>query len=172
MVHIHRYKVFSGAMPTTAALVKIATVNGVKTMLQYSLPATRQAMVLSWGFSLDIAPTATGVIELIQTDAAATTGTAHVASGLVKLDPNAPNSLATLGTGNTGYNFAAEGTTTASRLFDMKEIPLAAGATDLTYNYQFTGAERPIVAVSTFLRVRTTFTTTNSSIACWFVVDE
>src|SRR5512144_1340748 len=94
----HRYKTWNGPMPTTAAQVKVTTGTAIKTMLQIATPATRQFQIISWGYSLDAAPatTGTGVVELLQTDVAATV-TAHVASGVQPLDPNAPASLAALG---------------------------------------------------------------------------
>ena len=178
---MHRYKVHNDAMATTAALRKVATGTAVRTMLQISTPSTRQMVPISWGFSLDAPPTATGRVELIQTDVAATALTAHVAAGLQPLDPNAPASLMTLGTGNTGYMVAGgsaptEGTTTASRTLDQKEIPIGASATgttgtDLTYEHVFTQAERWIIAVSKFLRVRATFGG-SVNMLCWLVWDE
>lgn len=167
---MHRYKTWNGPMPTTAAQAKVTTGTAIKTMLQLSTPATRQIQLISWGYSLDAAPAAAGQIELLQTDVAATV-TAHVASGVQPLDPNAPASLLTLGVGNTGYTGSAEGTTTAARVFDTCLIPITAGATDLNYGWQFMPDERPIVAVSKFVRVRATFTTA-VNLTCWCVWDE
>lgn len=168
---MHRYKSFNAAMATTAATASVAVANGVKTMLQLATPSTRQIQVISWGYSIDVAPGGIGTVELIQTDVAATV-TAHVAAGVQPLDPNAPASLLTLGTSATGYTASAEGTTTASRIFDARKVPVAAGSTDLSYSYQFMPDERPIVAVSKFLRVRTTFTSTTPTMLCWIVWDE
>lgn len=158
-------------MPTTAAFAAVATGTSIKTMLQLATPATRQIQLISWGFSLSVAPGAASIIELIQTDVAATV-VAHVASGVQQLDPNAPASLMTLGTAATGYTASAEGTTAASRLFDAKQIPLAAGATDLTYLYQWMPDERPIIAVSKFLRVRATTPTSGANLSCFVTWDE
>lgn len=168
---MHRYITWNGAMPTTAAQLKVTTGTASKTMLVLSTPSTRQIQVLEWGFSLDVAPGAASVVELIQTDVAATV-TAHVAAGLQPLDPNAPASLLTLGTANTGYTASGEGTTTVARVFDVKQIPLAAGATDLTYNRVFMPDDRPIIAISRFLRVRATFATSASNMTCYVIWDE
>jgi hypothetical protein len=165
---MHRYKTWNGATPTTAAQVKVAVANGVKTMLQLSTPATRQIQLISWGYSIDAA--LAGVVELMQTDVAATV-TAHVAAGVQPLDPNAPASLLTLGTANTGYTASAEGSTTASRVFDVQEVS-SSSPPNLSYSYQWTPAERPIIAISKFVRVRTTFGATTSSMVCWIVWDE
>lgn len=158
-------------MPTTAAQAKVTTGTVIKTMLQLSTPSTRQIQLISWGYSLDIAPGAASVVELLQTDVAATV-TAHVAAGVQPLDPNAPPSLLTLGASNTGYSATVEGATTAARVFDVVQVPLAVGATDLTYAYQWMPDERPIIAVSKFLRVRATFATSSSNMTCWIVWDE
>lgn len=155
-------------MPTTAAQAKVAVANGVKTMLQLATPATRQIQLVSWGFSLDTATA--GEIELLQTDVACTV-TAHVASGVQPLDPNSPASLLTLGTSATGYTSTSEGSTTATRVFDVQFIA-ASAPPNLSYSYQWTPAERPIIAISKFLRVRTTFAATTSSLVCWVCWDE
>ena len=170
---MHRFKCFNAAMATTAATAKVTTGTAIKTMLQISTPATRQLQVISWGFSIDQAPATTGVgvVELIQTDVAATV-TAHVAAGVQPLDPNSPASLMTLGVANTGYTASAEGTPTATRLFDAQEIAgVSNGAAPINYSYQFMPDERPIVAISKFLRVRVTFSAA-ASMLCWICWDE
>jgi hypothetical protein len=156
-------------MQTTAAIAKVTTGTVIKTMLQISTPATRQCQLISWGFSLDALPTG-GIVELIQTDVAATV-TAHVASGVQPLDPNAPASLMTLGVANTGFTATAEGATAAVRTFDAFQIPSSTANTNLNYMYQWMPDERPIIAVSRFLRVRVTMTSATSML-CWTVWDE
>jgi hypothetical protein len=162
-------------MATTAAPVKVTTGTAIKTMLQIATPVTtRQMQLISWGYSLDAPPatTGTGVVELIQTDVAATTGTAHVASGVQPLDPNAPASLVQLGTALTGYTFTVEGATTAGRTFDTQEVAgLTAGNGPLAYQYQWMPDERPIVAINKFLRVRATFSAAVNML-CWVCWDE
>lgn len=174
---MHRYKIWNGPMPTTAAQAKVTTGTAIKTMLQLATPATRQMQLISWGFTLDAPPatTSVGVVELLQTDVAATV-TAHVAAGVQPLDPNAPASLLTLGTSATGYTASAEGTPTAARVFDAVEVPgLTAGNTGgiagLSYQYQWMPDERPIVAISKFLRVRVTFGAAVNAL-CWVCWDE
>lgn len=170
---MHRYKCFNAAMATTAATAKVTTGTAIKTMLQIATPSTRQLQIISWGFSTDAAPATTGVgvVELIQTDVAATV-TAHVAAGVQPLDPNAPASLMTLGTSATGYTATAEGTTTASRIFDVQEVAgVSNGADPTNYAYQFMPDERPFVAVSKFLRVRVTYSAAVNML-CWVVWDE
>lgn len=158
-------------MPTTAAQASVTTGTAIKTMLQIATPSTRQIQLISWGFSVDDPPGADGVVELLQTDVAATV-TAHVASGVQPLDPNAPASLMTLSTTGTGYTATAEGTTTASRVFDAMSLSSTTGESSLSYVYQWMPDERPIVAVSKFLRVRATTPTTAVDMRCWICWDE
>jgi hypothetical protein len=157
-------------MPTTAAQQKVTTGTSIKTMLQIATPSTRQIQLISWGFTLDAVPASAGQVELIQTDVAATV-TAHVPSGVQPLDPNAPASLMTLSTSGTGYTATGEGTPTATRTFDANLVPPTAGATDINYYYQWMPDERPIIAVSRFLRVRATFGAA-VNMACFVVWDE
>lgn len=168
---MHRYKTWNGPMPTTAAQAAVTTNTAIETLLQLATPSTRQLQIISWGFSLDDPPGADGVIELLQTDVAATV-TAHVAAGVQPLDPNAPASLLTLGTSATGYTATAEGSITATRMFDAVSLSSGSGESPLLYAYQFMPDERPIVAVSKFLRVRVTTPTTGVGARCWVVWDE
>lgn len=174
---MHRYKIFNGPSPTTAAQASVTTGTSIKTMLQLATPSTRQIQLISWGFTLDAPPatTSTGAVELLQTNVGATV-TAHVDAGLPSLDPNAPTSLLTLGTGATGYTATAEGTVATTRVFDVVRVPgLTAGGTGgidgCSYGYQWMPDERPIVAVSRFLRVRATFGAAVNMIT-WIVWDE
>ena len=169
---MHRYKTWNGPMPTTAAQQAVTTGTAIKTMLQLSTPSTRQIQLIAWGFSIDDYPGADSVVELLQTDVAATV-TAHVAAGVQPLDPNAPASLLTLGVSNTGYTGSAEGSITATRVFDAVSLDTTAGSNaQLSYFYQFMPDERPIIAVSKFVRVRATTPTTAVDMRCWIVWDE
>jgi hypothetical protein len=169
---VHRFKCFNGPMPTTAAQAAAATGTAVKTMLQVATPSTRQLQIISWGFGFRSDAGGSSVVELLQTDVAATV-TAHVASGVIPLDPNAPASLMTLGTSATGYGASAEGSITATRVFDVQELYAnAVGAlSSVNYSYQFMPDERPIVAVSKFLRIRATYNT-SANMVCWICWDE
>lgn len=158
-------------MPTTAAQQMVTTGTGVKTMLQVATPSTRQIQLISWGFSFDDFPGDDSTIELLQTDVSATV-TAHVAAGIQPLDPNAPASLCAGGVNLTGYTASAEGSTTASRVFDVVGIGTAAGIVSSPYVYQWMPDERPIIAVSRFLRVRTTVSTSAIDFRTWICWDE
>lgn len=168
-----QFKTWNGPMPTTAAQASVTTGTAIKTMLQVATPATRYITLISWGFSIDDPPGADAVVELLQTDVAATV-TAHVAAGVQPLDPNAPASLMTLGTSATGYTGSAEGSITATRMFDAVSLSStsAEAAAGMLYSYQWMPDERPIVPVSKFLRVRATTPTTAVDMRCWVVWDE
>lgn len=166
---MHRYKCFNAAMPTTAAPVKVTTGTVIKTMLQIATPSTRQLQLISWGYELDAVPGSTGgIVELVETDVAATV-TAHVASGVQPVIPSLPASLVTLGVSATGYTATVEGAPTATRSFDTNLVPPTAGAASTSYDYQWMPDERPIVAVSKFLRVRVTMAAAVNMLTwvCW-----
>lgn len=155
-------------MPTTAAQASVTTGTAIKTMLQLATPSTRAIQLISWGFSIDDPAGADGIIELLQTDVAATV-TAHAAAGVQPIDSNAPASLLTLGTSATGYTASAEGSTTASRVFDAVSLSStsAEAAAAMVYSYQWMPDERPTIPISKFLRVRATTPTTAVDMRCW-----
>jgi hypothetical protein len=161
------YRIWNGPAPTTAALASVSTGTTIKTMLQVATASTQQARVIGWGFTLDDPPGADAVIELLETDVAASAGTAHVASGLVKMDPNAVTPLLQLGTALTGYSFGTEGATTTSRVFDAVSLSSVSGESPLDYRCVFMPDARPIVAVSKFLRIRATTPTTAVDMRCY-----
>ncbi len=118
------YIATSGAAPTTAASVKVATTTSIKTILQVQSSATRPLFVSEWGISFDGSVAGTPIeVELIDTYSIAATVTAHVAAGVQPYDdPNAPASTVTLGTSATGYNASAEGSITQTRSGDLQNI--------------------------------------------------
>lgn len=158
------YIAFNGASPTTAAQAKVTTGTAIKTLLQVATPSTRQIKVVEWGISFDGTTAATpGIVELIQTDVAATvTSLTPTLYG----DPNGTASLCVGGTSATGYTATVEGTTTAARVFDGQLI-----APTNQYVKQFPLGREPMVAVSKFLRVRVTFAAAINAI-CYIVWEE
>jgi hypothetical protein len=159
------YKTWNGPMPTTAAQATVATGTAIKTMLQIATPSTRQIRILEWGYTVNTNSAGGGIVELIETDVAATV-TAHVAAGVQPQIPGAPASLVTLGTSATGYTATVEGSTTASRVFDVVDLVADNAAPSLRYNYQWVPGREPLVAVSKFLRVRST-TASTVNMHCW-----
>jgi hypothetical protein len=166
------YTVWNGAAPTTAGQVSVAVANGVKSMLQLATPSDMQIRLVGWGYSIDIAPAAgIGEVELLQTDVAATV-TAHISSGIINGDPNGAATRLTLGVSATGYTASAEGSITATRVFQARKVPVAAGSTDLSYDWIWPYGTGPIVPVSKFLRIRTTFAATTPTMLCYVVFDQ
>lgn len=167
---LHRYKAWNGPMPTTAAQAAVTTGTAIKTMLQIATPATRQIAVVSWGFGFRSSPGGSSVVELLQTDVAATV-TAHVAAGVQPVNPGLPDSLMTLGTAATGYTGTAEGSITATRVFDVVQMGAISNLDVEGVNFirEYLPEERPVIPVSKFLRVRATFNTAvnMTCFICW-----
>jgi hypothetical protein len=161
------YRAWNGPSPTTAAQVGVTTGTAIKTLLQIATPSTFDLTIVAWGISMNAAAAATGPeIELIETDVAATV-TAHVAAGLVKMNiPTGPNSAVTLSTTATGYTATAEGTTTASRVFDGGYLQ----PTGL-YAFRWPLGYEPVVGVSKFLRIRVTSAVAYNAL-CWIEYGE
>lgn len=156
------FKAYNGPSPTTAAQLAVTTGTAIKTLLQIATPSTLEVAVLAWGISFDGAAAAAGIqCELIETDVAATV-TAHVAAGIVKQSaPAQLSSQVTLGTTATGYTGSAEGTITATRVFDSVFIQ-PTGA----YVFQWPLGYEPLVSVSKFLRVRVKAAAAVNAV-CW-----
>lgn len=151
------YQIFNGPSPTTAAQAVVTTGTSIKTLLQVEPSATIGLKVVEWGISFDGAAAAAGIkCELLETDVAATV-TAHVAAGIVKLDASAlsggdpTTNLIQVGTANTGYTSTAEGTITATRVFDSQLVQPTN-----QYIKQFPLGLEPFIQISKFLRVRVT----------------
>lgn len=161
-----QFTFFNGALPTTAKFVPVTTGTSLKTMLQVATPSTLEISVVSWGISFDGATFGTKVqCELLQTDVAATvtTGSGHITQvgGPAQL-----GSQVTVGTTSTGYTSTAEGTITATRLFDVQNVDGSAG-----YSYTWSLGNYPVVSVSKFLRIRVQTGTAVNAI-CWVTWQE
>lgn len=161
------YIAVNGASPTTAAQVIMATTAAINTLLQIATPATTDIRIIEWGISLDTPASAGTVkVELLQTDVAATAGTALTPT--VWGDPNSPASLCVGGTGSTMFNdgVITEGTITATRMFDVQVL-----TPPFMYVKQFPLGREPIVPVSKFLRVRVTASVTCNAY-CYVIWEE
>ena len=151
------YFIPNGPSPTIAAQAAVTTGTAIKTMLQVKLNAlaTNTAKVVEWGISFDGSAAATPIkCELLETGTVFATVTAHTATGIVKLDPNAVDPTTSnfiLTTTGTGYTATGEGAISASRMFDVQLV-----APTNQYIKQFPLGREPIVNVSTSLRVRVT----------------
>jgi hypothetical protein len=151
------YFIANGPSPTTAAQAVVTTGTAIKTMLQVKPSATNTIQVVEWGISFDGSAAATPIkCELLEADVAATV-TAHVAAGIVKFDAQAiaggdpTTNLIQVGTSATGYTATAEGTITATRMFDVQLI-----APTNQYVKQFPLGLEPVLQVDKFARIRVT----------------
>lgn len=151
------YLIANGPAPTTAAQAVVTTGTAIKTLLQLSSSATKPFKIVEWGISFDGSAAATPIkCELVETDVAATV-TAHVTSGIIKLDGEAlaggdpVTNLLPVGTAATGYTATAEGTITATRMLDVQLI-----APTNQYIKQFPLGREPVVQISKFARIRVT----------------
>lgn len=153
------YFAANGVSPTTAAQVKVATGNAIKTLQQVATPSTTGLVAVEWGISFDGSAAATPVaVELLQTDVAATSGSSLTPT--VWGDPNAPASLCVGSTSATNYSPSTEGTITVVRIFDVQLV-----APTNQYVKQFPLGWEPEVPVSKFLRVRVTAAATVNAYA-------
>lgn len=161
------YKAYNFAAPTTAAPTLVTTGTVIKTMLQVATPATRDILIVAWGIEFDGTAAAAPIkVELIQTDVAATV-TAHVAAGVIsENNPNDAPTLMTLGTTATGYTATVEGTITATRLLDLRQVAPNGG-----FSYEFALGREPKIPVSRFLRIRVTAAAAVNA-ACWVKWEE
>ncbi len=158
------YRAYNGATAAlTAAVPPVATGATIKTLLQLSPKTGVDLKIKAWGISFDASAAATpGKVELIETDVAATV-TAYATGDILKKNnpggPAADSALITLGTANSGFTATAEGTITATRLFDYQLI-----APTNQYVYQEVLGNECILQAGKFLRVRVTFGTTVNAV--------
>lgn len=163
-----RYKIYNGAMPAAAALPVVATGTAIKTLLQ--LKPFSQAKIVAWGISFDGSAAATPIkVELLETGTVFATVTASVDADVIKMNgaDQAVASIAglTLGTAATGYTASAEGTVTASRLFDSQLV-----APTNQYIYQYPLGQEPVLVIGNACRIRVTAGTTVGA-TCWIEVE-
>jgi hypothetical protein len=94
-------------------------------------------------------------VELLETGTVFATVTAHVAAGIVELSSPGGTPVSTtffeVGTAATGYTSTAEGTITASRVFDAQLV-----APTNQYVKQFPLGREPVVDAVSALRIRVT----------------
>jgi len=152
------FQIFNGPSPTTAAQAVVTTGIAIKTLLQVKLgAAVPYGKIIEWGISFDGSTAATPIkCELLETGTGFATVTAHVNAGLVNLsDPDsgidATTSIFSVGTAATGYTGSAEGTITASRVFDAQLV-----APTNQYVKQFPLGREPVIDVGTSMRIRVT----------------
>lgn len=147
-----RYRIYNAPMPTTASIVPVTTGTAIKTLLQ--LKPFNVGKIVAWGISFDGSASATPIIcELLETGTVFATVTASADADCYKLDgaDQAVASVAglTLGTSATGYTASAEGTVTATKMFDAQLV-----APTNQYIYQFPLGQEPKLLIGNAYRIR------------------
>jgi hypothetical protein len=159
----------NGAMPTTAAPVKVTTGTAIKTMLQVKLASGVTGKVVEWGISFDGSAAATPIeCELVETGTVFATVTASVAADITRLNPleqDPTTAYIVVGTTATGYTSTGEGSTTATREMDFQLV-----APTNQYVKQFPLGREPIVNAASALRIRVTAGTAVNCY-CYVILD-
>jgi hypothetical protein len=155
------YLIANGAAPTTAAQLDSDTGTAIKTLLQVKLSGsgTLRGKVVEWGISFNASAAATPVACELFANSAAATVTAHVAAGIVNLDPGATTptddqpfdiSANTTGWMSTGAS-GGEGTPASVRMMDVQYV-----APTNQYIKQWPLGREPMFDRDEYLRVRVT----------------
>lgn len=148
------YQVMNGAAPGAAAPVSVTTSTAIKTMIQLSTSANREARIIEWWWEGNGSTAATpAAVELMLHGSGAATVVAYVAADIIKYDPNSVASQMTLGTANSGYTASAEGTPAGSPRSIAHFVPPTSGI-----YIQYPLGREPEMAISTFARIRNTVT--------------
>jgi len=147
-----RYRIYNAPMPTTASIVPVTTGTAIKTLLQ--LKPFNVGKIVAWGISFDGSAAATPIIcELLETGTVFATVTALADADCYKLDgaDQAAASVAglTLGTSASGYTASAEGTITATKIFDAQLV-----APTNQYIFQFPLGQEPKMLIGNSYRIR------------------
>lgn len=153
------YQVFNGPAPTTVSFAAVTTGTALKTMLQIKLGGStnQTGKIVEWGISFNGSAAATPIeVELLSTKTVNATITEFVAADIINLgDPNASAvtddfPLAFTAAGDeSGYTATAEGTITATRLFDTQFI-----APTNQYIKQFPLGREPNFRNDEYVRIR------------------
>ena len=164
-----QYKFYNGPAPTTAAQLAVTTGTAIKTMLQVKGIAALLIKIRAWGVSMDGAAAAAGVQwELLETGTVFATVTAAVAADILPtIDSGAPTSTTYLsvGTTATGYTATAEGTITATRMFDSQFIQPTG-----QFAWEWSLGNEPEVAAVSALRIRCKAAAAVNAV-CWVILE-
>jgi hypothetical protein len=157
----------ASAHTAAGALTRVATGTALKTLLQVGVPAGVPLNLLGWGCSFRgvAAADPPGELYLILSDVAATV--TSLTPDLYR-QPLEKASACVGGTALTGINASAEGTITASILYDAQQIHPQSG-----YSCWFPQGREPRVynAAARFLRIRSNFSVNIDGVP-WVVWDE
>lgn len=153
------YKVYSAAVPTTAAMARIATGTAIKTHLQITAPTTQDPVIVAWGVDFETTPSVFVHAELIQTTTVAGTGATAVT-------PSPIRSGTTPCATTAGFAPTAEGTVVATtKVFDDKIL------LSNSFAWEFSLGREPVLSASQVCRIRLTTATTINAL-CWIIFEE
>lgn len=152
------YKVYNAAVPTTAAMVTVATGTAIKTLLQLTAPSNNDVQIIAWGIDFETVPTAHVHASLIHTTTVAGTGMTAVVP-TVWQDGPAAVSVA-------GFSPTAEGTVAATtRSLDTHLLM------SNSYAWEFSLEREPEIPASGVCRIRVV-TTASVNALCWLLFRE
>lgn len=141
------WRVYSAAVPTTAAMVRVATGTSIKTHLQLTAPSNQDLTIVGWGVEFEAVPTAFVNVELIWTTT--------VAGGTPTAVTPTPLRGSTASAATAGFAPSTEGTVVATtRVLD--DVLLMSNL----YTKEWSLGREPILDASGVLRVRMTTATT------------
>ncbi len=150
----------NGPSPTTVAQVPVTTGTAIKTLLQVKLggSSNQTGKIVEWGISFDGSAAATPIkCELLTTGTVNATVTEYLAADIISLDANTaavtddfPFAFTAAGD-ESGYTATAEGTITATRVFDAQLI-----APTNQFVKQFPLGREPTFKATEYLRIRVT----------------
>lgn len=167
------YTIFNGITPTSSAqFTGVTTGTSLKTMLQ--IKPFNVCRIVEWGISFNGDPTTFAAVapiqcELIDTGTVFATVTASVDGDISKFD-GAEGAVAsvqglTLGTTATGYTSSGEGSITATKFFDVQNVPATGG-----YVKQFPLGREPKLIIGNSVRIRVKAATASTAI-CYMVLE-
>lgn len=164
------YKIYNGPFPTTAAQLAVTTGTSIKTMLQVKGVTALTMKVKAWGVSMDGAAAAAGVQwSLLETGTVFATVTASVAADILGWDSAGIATTSTtylsVGTAATGYTATAEGTITATRVFDSQFVQPTG-----QYAWEFSLGNEPVVSAVSALRIRVKAAAAVNAV-CWALIE-
>lgn len=147
-------QIFNGPRPTTAAQLPVTTGTAIKTLLQ--LKGFNKFKIVEWGISFDGSAAAVPIkCELLCTGTVFATVTALADVDCVKFDDNGSAVASVLGltlaTSGSGYTASAEGTITATKVFDAQLV-----APTGSYIKQYPLGREPAIDIGDSLRIRVT----------------
>jgi hypothetical protein len=153
------YKVYSAAVPTTAAMVRIATGTAIKTHLQLTATANQEPTIVAWGVDFETVPTAFVHCELIQT-------TTVAGGSPTAVTPTPMQTPAVAAVTTAGFGPSTEGTVVATtKVFDAHLVMAN------SFAWEFSLGREPRLAASQVLRVRMTTSVTINAL-CWIMFEE